>query len=87
MGMFLISRGLVRIEGKMEGAKYRNILEENMLPSARKLKLGRKLTFQHGNYPKHTAKATLECLRNKNINILEWPSQSPNLNPIRKAVA
>ena len=30
---------LVRIEGKMDGAKYRKILEENLLPSTRKLKL------------------------------------------------
>ena len=35
-----------------------------MLPSARKLKLGWKLTFQHDNDPKHTANATLEWLRN-----------------------
>ena len=56
---------LVRIEWIMYGAKYRKILEENLLPSARKLKLGRKFTFQHDNKPKHTAKVTLEWLRNK----------------------
>ena len=50
----------VRIEGKMDGAKHRKILQENLLPSARKLKLGRKFTFQHDNDLKHTAKATLE---------------------------
>ena len=35
MEMFLISRAgaLVRKEGKMDGAKYRKILEENLLPS------------------------------------------------------
>ena len=38
---------LVRIEGKMDGEKYRKIREENLLPSARKLKLGWKFTFQH----------------------------------------
>ena len=82
MGMFLISMdwGTITIEGKMDGAKRRKIRQENLLPSARKLKLGRKFTFQHDNYPKHTAKATLEWLRNKKINVLEWPSQSPNLN-------
>ena len=71
----------VRIEGEMERTKYRKILEEN-LRSARKLKLGRQFTFQHDNDPKHTAKATLEWLRNKKINVPEWPSQSPDLNPI-----
>ena len=74
---------LVRLEGKMDGAKYRKIREENLLPSARKLKLGRKFTFQHDNDPKHTAKAILEWLRNKRLNVLEWPSQSPDLNPLK----
>ena len=37
----------VRIEGEMERTKYRKILEENLLPPARKLKLGPKLPFQH----------------------------------------
>ena len=70
----------VRIEGKMDGAKYKKILEENLLPSARKLKLGRKFTFQYDSDPKHTAKATLDWLRNKKINGIEWPTQSPNQN-------
>ena len=43
---------LVRIEEKMDGAKYRKILEENLLPSARKLKFGQKFTFQQDNDPK-----------------------------------
>jgi len=73
---------LVRIEVKMDEAKYRKILEANLLPSARKQKLRRKFTFQHDNDQKHTAKAAMEWLRNKKINVLEWPSQSPNLNQI-----
>ncbi|CAJ0968613.1 unnamed protein product [Ranitomeya imitator] len=32
--------------------------------------------------PKHTAKATKEWLKKKHIKIMEWPSQSPDLNPI-----
>ena len=53
----------------MDGAKYRKIQEENLLPSAKKLKLGRKFTIQHDNDLKHTAKATIEWLRNKKINV------------------
>ena len=73
---------LVKIEGKMDAAKYREILEENLLKSARDLGLGRRFIFQQDNDPKHTAKATLEWLKNKKVNVLEWPSQSPDLNPI-----
>ncbi len=38
--------------------------------------------FQHDNDPKHTAKAIKEWLKKKHIKVLEWPSQSPDLNPI-----
>ena len=60
----------------MDGAKCRKILEENLLPFARMLKLGCKFTLQHDNDPKHIAKAALEWLRNKKINVLEW-SRAP----------
>ncbi|MBN3286977.1 TCB1 transposase, partial [Polyodon spathula] len=73
---------LVTTEGRMDGAKYRKILQEHLLQSARKLKVGRKFTFQQDNDPKHKVKATLEWLKNKKVNILQWPSQSPDLNPI-----
>ena len=73
---------LVAIEGKMNAAKYRDILEENLLQSAQDLRLGRRFTFQQDNDPKHTAKITKEWLRNKSVTILDWPSQSPDLNPI-----
>ena len=39
-------------------------------------------TFQQNNDPKHTAKTTQEQLRDKSLNVLEWPSQSPDLKPI-----
>ena len=48
----------------------------------RALKMGRGWVFQHDNDPKHTAKATKEWLKKKHIKDLEWPSQSPDLNPI-----
>ncbi|KAI3361531.1 hypothetical protein L3Q82_013680 [Scortum barcoo] len=73
---------LVSIEGKMNAAKYRDILEENLFQSAQDLRLGRRLTFQQDNDPKHTAKITKEWLRNNSVTILDWPSQSPDLNPI-----
>ncbi len=49
---------------------------------ARALKMGRGWVFQHDNDPKHTAKATKECLKKKHIKVLEWPSLSPDLHPI-----
>lgn len=73
---------LHRITGKMDGAMYRTILRDNLLPSARKLKMGRGWVFQHDNDPKHTAKATKDWLKKNHMKVMEWPSQSPDLNPI-----
>ncbi|CAJ0935306.1 unnamed protein product [Ranitomeya imitator] len=66
----------------MNAAKYRDILDENLFQSALDLRLGRRFTFQQDNDPKHTAKITKECLQNNSVTILDWFSQSPDLNPI-----
>ncbi|KAG2468107.1 TCB1 transposase, partial [Polypterus senegalus] len=73
---------LVAIEGKMNAAKYRDILDKNLLQSAKDLRLGRRFTFQQDNDPKHTAKITKEWLHNNSVTVLEWPGQNPDLNPI-----
>ena len=66
----------------MDGAMYREILANNLLPSVRALKMGLGWVFQNDNDTKHTARATKEWLCKKHLNVLEWPSQSPDLNPI-----
>ena len=58
----------------MDHAKYRRIIEENLLESTMNLKLGRRFTFQQDNDLKNKAKPTLEWLKKKKINVLEWPS-------------
>ncbi|KAI2651157.1 Transposon Ty3-I Gag-Pol polyprotein [Labeo rohita] len=40
------------------------------------------LLLNYDNDPKHTARATKEWLHKKHFKVLEWPSQSPDLNPI-----
>ncbi|KAK3527053.1 hypothetical protein QTP86_008664 [Hemibagrus guttatus] len=73
---------LIRVKERMNGAMYREILSKNLLPSARALKMKRGWVFQHDNDPKHTARAMKEWLCKKHFKVLEWPSQSPDLNPI-----
>uniref|UniRef100_A0AAZ3Q4S1 Transposase Tc1-like domain-containing protein n=1 Tax=Oncorhynchus tshawytscha TaxID=74940 RepID=A0AAZ3Q4S1_ONCTS len=53
---------LVRIKGKMNRAKYREILDENLLWSAEDLRLGRRFTFQQDNDPKHNLLPPVSCL-------------------------
>ncbi len=73
---------LICVKERMNGAMYREILSENLLPSVRALKMKHGWVFQHDNDPKHTTRATKEWLHKKRFKVLEWPSQSPDLNPI-----
>uniref|UniRef100_A0AAY5JWH2 Tc1-like transposase DDE domain-containing protein n=1 Tax=Esox lucius TaxID=8010 RepID=A0AAY5JWH2_ESOLU len=63
----------------MNSPKDQAILAQNLQAPVRKLKM--KFTFQHDNDPKHRSKSTKAWLHQKKINILVWPSQSPDLNP------
>lgn len=75
-------RELVGIEGKMYGDKYRGVREQNMFQSTCDLWLRQRFTFQQDNGLKHTAKDTGEWCKEKKLNVLEWPSQSLDLNQI-----
>ncbi len=68
--------------GKDECGQVQGYPGRNLLQSAQDLRLGRRFTFQQDNDPKHTAKITKEWLHNNSVTVLEWPSQSPDLNPI-----
>lgn len=39
--------------------------------------------FQQDNDPKHTANIVQDFFEKKDIDVLDWPSQSPDLNPIK----
>ena len=56
------------IEGTMNGAMYRQILEDHLLLSAGVLKMGRGWVFNDQN---RSAKATKERFRKKNIKVVE----------------
>lgn len=71
------------IDGKMNAEGYTNILNENLMNSLLHYGLNADdIIFQQDNDPKHTSRRAIEWLRNHNIRTLEWPAQSPDLNPI-----
>uniref|UniRef100_A0A8R1ESB9 Tc1-like transposase DDE domain-containing protein n=1 Tax=Caenorhabditis japonica TaxID=281687 RepID=A0A8R1ESB9_CAEJA len=61
---------------------YQEILENTMRPWAR-ANLGRSWVFQQDNDPKHTSGHVANWFRRRRVDLLEWPSQSPDLNPIK----
>ena len=54
----------------------------NLRPSTKKLRMGNDFILQQDNDPKHPAKKTKVYFDTNNINVLELPSQSLDLNPI-----
>ena len=74
---------LVKIEGTMDSKLYCQILEEDLLESIEYHGLeSQDIIFQHDNDPKHTARVTKQWLQDAEIEVLDWPPQSPDLNPI-----
>ncbi len=70
------------IDGTMNSELYQQILKENVKISVHELSLMKKWVMQQYKDPKHTSRSTKEWLKNK-VNVLEWLSQSPDLNPIK----
>ena len=73
---------LVKVEGHMDSTLYQQILENNVEQSVTKLKLRRGWIIQQDNDPKHCSKSTWAFMQRNKYNVLEWPSQSPDLNII-----
>jgi transposase len=72
---------LVRIEGSMTAKKYRETLQKYLLIYYPNLAEGY-LQFQQDNAPVHVAGDVKRWLDSKNIQVLDWPPQSPDLNII-----
>jgi transposase len=74
---------MCRIDGGMDAKLYTDIMDDYLLQTVEYYSLDRStIIFQHDNDPKHTSRMASTWLANNNISVLDWPSQSPDLNPI-----
>jgi DDE superfamily endonuclease len=70
---------------KFTASSYSLLLKQNLkdsLESALPLSSVNNWSFQQDNDPKHKAHSTMKFFEEGNIAVLEWPPQSPDLNPI-----
>ena len=72
--------GFVMFTETMNAQKYCQILEQHLFPNA--ARAGSRWRFQHDNAPMHTAKITRHLLETRKTRVIDWPANSPDLNPI-----
>ena len=72
---------IIKIDGIMDQFKYKGILENHMLPFAED-HLPLTWIFMQDNDPKHKARSVTKWFSDQKIRVLDWPPQSPDLNPI-----
>ena len=76
---------LYRVKGILKKEGYHSILQRHAIPCGRRL-IGANFLLQQDNDPKHSSKLCKNYLGKKQsagiLSIMEWPAQSPDLNPI-----
>jgi len=72
---------LVVLDQNVTGVVYEDILRNHLVPYAQEIFQGN-CRFQHDNAPAHTSRVVRQFLEENEIQVLEQPSLSPDMNPI-----
>jgi transposase len=73
---------LVRLEGSVDALKYLSVLHDYLLPTTQQYFDNRPYLFQQDNAAIHTARIVSDFFQQHNVNVVEWPANSPDLNII-----
>ena len=65
----------------MNGNRYLNLLREKLKLH---MKVHRRSVFMHDGAPCHRSRTVKDYLMSERIKVLDWPGNSPDLNPIEK---
>ncbi len=66
---------------------YQYLLEHFMLPTVDQLFKDADFIFQQDLPPTHSAKSTKSWLNDRGVGVLDWPANSPDLNPIENLLS
>lgn len=81
----LTARGpgrLIPVDGMMNSDKYKAILTNHLVPVLEREYPDGKAIFQQDLAPCHTSVKMQKFFKDNKLNIMEWPGNSPDLNPI-----
>ena len=70
------------VDGNMNQHQYKQVLQSRLLPQIRDWYPRCDCTFMHDGAPCHQAKSIKKYLVVQGIKVLDWPGNSPDLNPI-----
>ena len=73
---------LVAIEVTLDGERYKQLLEDYLKPEIDAAELT--MVFMQDNAPCHAARVVTQFFAKNEIETLNWPPQSPDMNPIEK---
>ena len=70
------------VEGSMNTKQYIQGLESRLLVQHREWYNNENFTFMQDGAPCHTPRTSMEYLHSKSIDVLDWPGNSPDCNPV-----
>ena len=70
------------VDGRMNSNRYREVLKNHLVDIGNSIG-GSDWIFQEDSAPVHRPKVNITWSKSQKINVLPWPSLSPDLNPIQ----